>query len=712
MQMFRRCVLALAVLTLTYFGFSRPAFAQNDYDPPDRVARLNYIHGNISFLPADGDPNDWSSAVPNRPLTTGDRLWADRDGRAELHIGSTALRIDRSTGISFLNLTDNSIQLQLSAGSLIVRVRRIDSNDSLEVQTPNLAFDIRRPGLYRIDVSEDGSRTIITVRDGFGVVTGGRRSYDVRADQQAVFTGDDRLDYDLLDADRQPLSDFDRWCADRDRREDRIRSTRYVSPELTGYEDLDDYGDWDTPREYGPIWFPRNVPAGWSPYRFGHWVWIFPWQWTWVDDMPWGFAPSHYGRWVVYRNRWGWIPGPLVARPSYSPAMVAWVGGGPGFNFSISFGTGGGIAWFPLGPREVFVPSYRVSDRYVTRVNVTNTVVQSVTVVNIYHNVNVTNITYVNQRAPGGVTAVSHETFVNARPVGRNVVRVPQNEIERAPVMRGRPAEPERNSRRGAGQGNAPRPPEQIMNRPVVTERGQPRVNRPVPPGEGQLPPGGGGGAGVPPPQQQQQIPPPQTPPGRGNERPPERGNQRPPERQVPPQQPPPPPPQQQIPPPQEKRPPQRPPEQAPPERIVPPPPQQQPPPQRQPERQAPPQQPPPQQPPRGGAGGAGGGGQQPPPQQPPAQVAPQQLPSPRQPQQPPPVQPAPPPVPVRQAPPVQPPSQQERANEEAKRQAWEKAHPRPNQPPPPKPDDKKKDDKDKDKGRGRGGSGPGTLDR
>jgi hypothetical protein len=747
MYRFRRSSLVFSVLALLLFGFSQAAFAQSDYDPPDRVARLNYLRGNVSFLPSDGDPNDWVSAMPNRPMTTGDRMWADRDGRAELHIGSTALRIDANTGLSFLNLNDNVVQLQLSAGSLIIRVRRMDSSDSFEVETPNLAFNIQQPGTYRIDVSADGNRTVVIVRQGYGVATGGGRSYNILSDQQAMFTGGDYLEYDLMDADRQPMSEFDSWVADRDRREDHISSTRYVSAEVTGYEDLDGNGDWDRAPEYGAIWYPRNIQAGWAPYRFGHWIWVFPWGWTWVDDMPWGFAPFHYGRWVSYRNRWGWVPGPIVARPSYCPALVAWVGGGPGFNFSVSFGVGGGIAWFPLGPREVFVPNYRVSDRYVTRVNISNTVVERTTVVNIYHNTNNTQINYINRRAPGGVTAVSHETFVNARPVGRNVVNVPQNEIERAPITRALPAEPDRRSRQGAGQQNAPQPPPQIMNRPVVTERGQPRVNRPVMPGEGQ-PPQGGAGQQPPPNQDQrgrgnqpQQQQPPQNPPGRGNEDR-GRGNQQPPpqQQQVPPPQPPPPQQQQQQqqPPPPQKQPPQRPPEQAPPERQQPPvqtPPQQQqvppppsppqnprgrgnerPPEQAPPERQQPPppqqqqQQVPPQPPqPRGG------GGQQPPNQDqrgrgnqpPPVQVPPQQLPPQRQqPPQPPPQQQAPPPVPVKQAPPVRPPTQQENTNEKAKQAEWEKAHPRPPQTPPPAPP--KKDDKtdDKNKGRGRGGSG------
>jgi len=54
-------------------------------DPPGRVARLDFSRGSISFRPAGED--DWVNAVPNRPMVTGDDLWADDDSRAEVHVG-------------------------------------------------------------------------------------------------------------------------------------------------------------------------------------------------------------------------------------------------------------------------------------------------------------------------------------------------------------------------------------------------------------------------------------------------------------------------------------------------------------------------------------------------------------------------------------------------------------------------------------------------
>lgn len=467
-----------AVAILGLFLLPARGWAQDDSgtqadDPPARVARINYTQGSVSFQP--GGEGDWVDAVPNRPLTTGDNLWADQNSRAELHAGSTSIRISSETSLTFLQLDDQVLQLRLAQGSVLVRVRHLDDDDTVEIDTPNLAFIVQRTGEYRVDADPDGKTTIVEVYGGRGEAIGGGNNYTILANQRASFSGDqdEQLTYDI---DTLPSADdFTNWAFDRDRREDQSQSANYVSPEMTGYEDLDDNGSWSYDGNYGPVWMPVNIPMGWAPYRFGHWVWIAPWGWTWVDDAPWGFAPFHYGRWTVIRGRWGWIPGPVRVRPVFAPALVAFVGGGGGFHFSAAVGGGVGVAWFPLGPGEVFVPSYHVSRNYVNQVNVTNTVVNVTKVTNVYdtytttniHNTNVNRIAYVNQAS---VTAVSRETFVNARPVARNVVVVQPREVAEAPISHVSGAEPIHGSVMGAGKPAAAAPPRAVINRQVVAQ--------------------------------------------------------------------------------------------------------------------------------------------------------------------------------------------------------------------------------------------------
>lgn len=447
-------------------------------DPPGRAARLAYTQGSVSFQPAGTD--DWVSAAVNRPITTGDKLWTDRGARAELQIGSAAIRLAGETGFSFLNLTDDIAQIRLSEGVISIHLRHLDRNETVEVDTPNLAFNLLRPGDYRLEVNEAGDTTVISVRGGEGEVTGDAQAFTVHSNQRVTFTGTDQLSADLESLGG--YDDFDRWSRDRDNRQDRVASTRYVSRGVIGYEDLDDYGDWRTVPAYGPIWVPRTVIVGWAPYRHGHWVWISPWGWTWVDDAPWGFAPFHYGRWVFVGGAWGWSPGPVVARPVYAPALVAWVGGP---RFSIGVGAvAGGVAWFPLGPREVYVPPYRVSRTYVTNVNVTNMRVNKTYVTNVYNtytsnNTTVTNIKYVNHTAPGAVTATSQTAFASGQPVQRNLVIVDARQVARAQVNTNVGVVPQQRSVLGAADAAQVKPPPAVQTRVVVAKTTPPPA--PVP---------------------------------------------------------------------------------------------------------------------------------------------------------------------------------------------------------------------------------------
>ena len=392
------------------------AFAQAD--PPSRVARLNFMQGPVSFRPAGVD--DWAAATLNYPLNTGDFLWADQNARAELHVGSTAIRMDQMTAVSVVNLNDQLTQLSVTAGALNVHIRNLGPNENFEVDTPNSAIMLVRPGDYRINADGDNSLTAVVVRSGDAEVTAGAAgASSVRNGQMAQFTGTDNVQQQLSGA--PPLDAFDGWTGGRDANEDRATmSARYVPRDMIGYEDLDANGRWVNMPPYGMVWQPTAVAAGWAPYRQGHWAWVEPWGWTWIDDMPWGFAPFHYGRWAFVGGGWYWVPGAVAVRPVYSPALVAFVGGG---------GVGVGVAaWFPLGPGEVFRPAYAVSPLYVRSVNVAY--VGNVALIG-----GPAPVVYMNQRVVGAVTVVPQAVFVGARPVGVAAVAVTPGMLVSARVV-------------------------------------------------------------------------------------------------------------------------------------------------------------------------------------------------------------------------------------------------------------------------------------
>ncbi len=443
-------------------------------DPPGRVARLQYMDGSVSIQP--GGVNDWVQGSVNRPLTTTDNIWADKNSRAELSLGNSVVRIGSETSLTMSNITDNVVQLQLHQGAMNLTVRRLFDGETYEVDTPNQAFTIKKAGNYRFDVDSTGDSTLVTVRRGEGESTGQGQTVRISAGNQVRFTGTNLAHVEQS----APGPDaFDQWASSRDRNESRdlSASSRYVGEGMVGADDLAQYGQWKDDSTYGSVWYPNSVQAGWAPYRYGHWVWISPWGWTWVDDAPWGFAPFHYGRWAYVGGYWGWIPGPYYARPIWAPALVGWYGGwGWGWGWGFGFGWGWGhvgFGWCALGWREPFHPWYGASRGYFRSVNVTNTRITNINSVtnNYYNHTGTANaMNHVNMSRPGGFTAAPKSTLTNSLPVYKSMAKVPASALKNAPSVNRPNAAPTRNSILGANAGKpAAAAPRSVESRPTVS---------------------------------------------------------------------------------------------------------------------------------------------------------------------------------------------------------------------------------------------------
>ncbi len=489
-----------AMLVSTAPGQDLPAPAQDQpaqvqdqsstqADPPGRVARVDYMTGQVSVQPHGTD--DWVQAESNRPLTIADNVWADKDSRAELDFGTGFMRIDSETSLTLTNVNNDVVQVSLHQGALNVHVGKLYNGESWEVDTPNLAFTFSKPGDYRFNVDPNADTTMVTVWKGEGEATGQGPAVQVRAGEQVQFNNGTSLTHEAQNA---PQPDgFDQWCETRDRRLDQSVSARHVAPGTVGADDLDEYGTWKETPDYGPVWVPTAVAPGWAPYTYGQWIWEEPWGWTWVDAYPWGFAPFHYGRWVSWGGYWGWAPGPYWERPWYAPALVAWFGGpgwGVGFGWGGGFGIGfhGGFGWCPLGFHDAFFPWYHVSRGYFTRVNFANA---------RFGNFNRISNAYFRDggRAPlygrngfgmpqfanraGAITAMSRDGLERGLPVHGNSVRVSPNQLRGASALGRVEANPTRQAMLGGRAGEtAARPSATAFSRSTVSRMTPPAASR------------------------------------------------------------------------------------------------------------------------------------------------------------------------------------------------------------------------------------------
>ncbi len=378
-------------------------------DPPARVGRIAYVEGEVSFQPPETD--FWTEASRNFPVSAGDSFWTGDEGRVALQVGGVRLSLDSQTALDVTNLDYGSSEFALSQGSLDVRVWRAPRG-GVAISTPAGVVRLDQPGVYRIDVGaqdEDGDypQVEVTTFDGSAAAPTADGDWaSVDPGDAAILTAgydpevDDAQDAAIDDwaRDQEGGGPYGQWAGGGD-----------FEPGVTGSDDLVSYGDYVNDAQYGRVWFPRDVPADWAPYTYGHWAYVAPWGWTWIDDSAWGFAPFHYGRWARFDGRWGWVPGAHEAEPVYAPALVVFFGGG-GWN-------GGAMAWAPLAPEEVYRPTYRVSDQYLRRVNTPNvhntTIINNISVTNI----NVTNVNINTYKNANAAVVVRGDDFAKGAPV-------------------------------------------------------------------------------------------------------------------------------------------------------------------------------------------------------------------------------------------------------------------------------------------------------
>ena len=357
-----------ALVPVTLFGLftlvmslalAVPAWA----DPPGRIGRVAYVSRLDGLYVGNAASGESFRAPLNQPLTSGDVLTTDGASRAEIQIGALTIRLDRNTSLELARVDDDQVALALRNGRSIVKINTPETAREFSLSTPDGRFTARDTGIYRFDV--DNASSNATAYFGSLRFSGNGTAFDINANSAAQIWYDRGPRYQIATA---ASDEFTHFSAERDRNQRNMMATRYVSPEMTGIEDLDTYGDWQTSGEYGALWIPRDVGRDWAPYRDGRWTWVAPWGWTWVGSEPWGFAPFHYGRWVFYHGTWAWVPGIRESRPVFAPALVAWTRP-PEFGVSFSISRAPDVGWFPLAPRDVFVPLFHASPDYVRHVN-------------------------------------------------------------------------------------------------------------------------------------------------------------------------------------------------------------------------------------------------------------------------------------------------------------------------------------------------------
>jgi Family of unknown function (DUF6600)/FecR protein len=417
-------VLLIVVAGIVSAGCSGPKTETAAADAMPLAARIDRLDGEVGVdRPTDSQDNsqdqsgtDWGKASVNTPVSVGSRVYVkDKSHAAIAFSGRNYARLNPRTSLDVLSLSQRRTQLALREGSGVFDVGALAPGELFEVATPYGAVDFQQPGLYQVGIDDRGS-TLVSVLAGIAQVVGLAGSGQVGRGQLMTFGGGEggyayvsQLDSEVCGnitndyySYRYPNT-YDGRYADYQRYQDdpyyydpyrRTASYQYIpdNAEVAGLDDLDDYGDWEDVPGHGHSWRPR-VASNWAPYRDGSWYNDQPLGLTWVSNEQWGWAPYHYGRWINVNQRWYWVPGEIVSRPVYSPALVAF----------IAFGQDDRIGWAPLGPGDPYVSRYYDRNYQPQYIGSTTYITQ---------NVNVTSI--VNYNVPGAVTVVRTSDFAQA----------------------------------------------------------------------------------------------------------------------------------------------------------------------------------------------------------------------------------------------------------------------------------------------------------
>jgi len=340
------------------------AAAEGEDDAPvQRVARITLIEGDVSFLRAG--INEWASVAENLPLFTGDQVYTGKGARVEIQLSrGNYIRLSEHTSLTITELSHAAAQFEITEGIALIRLERFGTAFArFEVDTPNAALTLEQDGFYRVNVRGDNESEVITRQGSVDVATADG-NFKVREGHRLIIdTSTGRLE---IAADSS-LDNWDQWSTDRDRTIDRgINVGQVVQGAATvlslvlnresenhcfyGASELTDHGSWVSDASYGHCWVPR-VGAGWAPYRHGQWLWVPRAGWTWLSSEPWGWAPYHYGRWAFIPSYgWAWVPG-IGSRYNYAHSYYQWRPALVGF-FNSRTPNGDYIGWYPLTPGE------------------------------------------------------------------------------------------------------------------------------------------------------------------------------------------------------------------------------------------------------------------------------------------------------------------------------------------------------------------------
>jgi len=280
---------SLAAATIVLLaGLGNPASAQ--YVISARAGLVNYTTGPVSYS-RSSDPT-WREIPSHLQLQEGDRLKTESWGKAELLLNpGTYLRIGGSAEVVVLSTDLTATAVELRSGSAIVEVGQVPDEATITVQTPFSRVQIKKDGVYRIDLASDAMTLTVRHGEAYFLQSDGKFK-KVKKNKTVLITAHDSQ---IARFDSSFADEFDLWSAD--------RAELLLAANQSFVRRM---GSWSWPSLYWNAWvydpffgcytfFPWRS-GFWSPYGFGYY---YPWypsgNWSGGGSFPLGRGDAPRG---------------------------------------------------------------------------------------------------------------------------------------------------------------------------------------------------------------------------------------------------------------------------------------------------------------------------------------------------------------------------------------------------------------------------------
>jgi hypothetical protein len=321
--------------------------------PPGDVARMSSVQGKVQVR--FSGQNDFEDAVMNMPLLSGAQLQTGSEGQAEVEFndGSVA-RLTPNSSLQLKQLTPGNVDLHQLSGLGYYELNVGPDHPSFNVEFANATLMPTANLIFRLDLDKAPEAAVIS---GSAHVEGAQIApADIGENQSIRFSNISATGPYTVTQGLDPDS-WDQWNSDRDQaiaqeaaQQTPVRNDAGSSND-ENWNDLDYYGNWYPVPDYGNVWVPTGVDAGWDPFGLGYWGYYPGFGATWISGYPWGWLPYRCGGWNYFSFGWGWVPGGC----GLGWAPIVRVRGYPGYFLPArpNFRVGGGRL-YPVGATHLY----------------------------------------------------------------------------------------------------------------------------------------------------------------------------------------------------------------------------------------------------------------------------------------------------------------------------------------------------------------------